>query len=274
VEPGTGPSAERSLRVSAATLARVEFPHPNHGILMVALEHKATVNPSEKGLEARVHAQPFGGAVRLLRLAALYERLGGFNFDSVRSRSEQDLRLFIQPASWPDLMAVCRRALQTDPPLIEVDPSRELREEFADSLAVELLSDQFSIERSAVLVERQPSPTANLRAAGQPTARIYWTHKVTILDEGLCQLIAEHSERQSAADLGEAALADAQGTGWGRANGIFLAPLVQIEAAYQAVPSQARAEPLPFADTWLAGNVPAVLDGVTSPRYERLEETP
>lgn len=267
--PGVGPSTERSLRVSAATLARVVFPHPEDGAPVLALEHKAIVHPGDNGPQVTVQAQPFGGAVRLPSPDALDLHLGGFNYDSRRSQSEQDMRVFIQPSSWRALVTLCSKVLDADRPLINVDPSRELREEFADSLAIELHADQISIEPTALLVERVPTPTVNLRAPGRPTARIYWIHEVVILDEALCRLILARSEDQSAAALSVAALEAAHGSGWGRANGILAAPLARIEAVYRSTPLRTRAAPLPFGDTRLAANVAAVV-GIESPRYEPL----
>lgn len=269
--PGVGPTNELSLRVSAATLGRVVFPHPDGGTMMLALEHKATVHPSDDGPQLTVKAQPFGGAVRLLRPDDLYLQLGGFNYDSRRSRREQDLRLFIRPESWKELITVCSQSTSADPPLIDVDPRRELEEEFEDSLGWELALDQVAVKPLRLLLQESPFPTANLRAPGQPTARIYWVHEITIEGEELQRALVKASQRQSPPALAQSALADASESGWGRANGVLLAPLDRIEAAYRALPPGARGDPLPFENTVLASNVAAVLP-IDSPRFKAIDQ--
>lgn len=267
--PGIGPTAERSLRVSAATLAQVVFQHPDDGRTMLALEHKAGVVIGDGEPQFWLRAQPFGGAVRLLKPKELSNLLGGFNYDSQRSASERDLRLFIRPSAWDDLVDVCRRAPDERDPWIDVNPIRELQEEFADALGIELAGDQIAIEPLRTLIERDPTPTANLRAPGRPTARIYWAQRVTVVDRDLTHLILRRSEDQTVAALRQSALANVGPHGRGRANGILLAPLSDVEAAFRTAQPGDRERPLPFEGTWLAGNVAAVL-AINSERYEIL----
>src|SRR5689334_22995355 len=106
-DPGIGPTEQLSLRVSVATLSRVLFEHPGHGDVMLALERKATAHESENGPVVKVKSQPFGGAVRILDLRGLRDLIGDFHFDSERSRSEQDFRIFIRPADWSTVREFC-----------------------------------------------------------------------------------------------------------------------------------------------------------------------
>lgn len=267
--PEVGPTPELSLRVSVATLARVLFPHPEDGRTMLALEHKATVLPGTSEPQVNVQAQPFGGAVRLLKPANLLARLGTFNYDSERSQTERDFRVFIQPASWPAILAFCCGELEGGGrAAIEGDPTRELEEEFAEALEIRLQPAQYLLEQVGLVVEKGPMPTGNPRAPGQPTARIYWVHEVTLRDAVLCRSMMALSERESAPHLREAALEGARDGGHGRANGILVVPLARVRAAYQALPPAARGEPLPLAGALLAGNVAAVLANVRVPKYE------
>lgn len=272
VDPGVGPTSKLSLRVSAATLARILFPHPNTGVTTLALEHKATVHHEGHQPQVVVQAQPFGGAVRILRPEKLQEHLGGFNYDSERSRRDQDLRIFINPSNWEVFLDVCRSELfREEEPTVESDPSRELEEEFADALGIQLNTAQYETKRVRFVVEKNPMPTANVRARGHPTARAYWVDEVCIQDPGLCRSMLEISGTRSAKVLREQAFADAEDGGRGQANGMYAAPLKRICDAYLAAPLAKRAGPLPFDGTHLSGNVPAILEGIPSPKFESVQ---
>ena len=124
------------LRVSVATYNQVVFQHPENGTLMLALERKATVL-SDGGIYIR--AQPFGGGVKILNSKSLQEIIGDIQFDSERSKQEQDFRILIQPLQWEKVKQYCLLHLQdpTDPEL-ESAPDRELVEEFDVTMGVEL----------------------------------------------------------------------------------------------------------------------------------------
>jgi hypothetical protein len=238
---------------------------------MLALEHKATLIPDEDGFTIVVQAQPFGGAVRLIKHEQLAAHVDGFNFDSERSRSEQDFRVYIQPSSWEAVLDFCLQArFQETDPFIESDPTRELTEEFIDTLGTPLKPDQYASTPAGIVVEKQPSPTTNIRAIGVSTARIYWTYKVEIQNQDLCRSMLENSEKHPAAVLRRMVMADSRAGDSGRANAILVAPLADIHAAYRSVPIEVRENPLPYGNTILAGNVPAVLDEVASQKYTRL----
>ncbi len=178
-----GPTAELSLRVSVATLARVVFPHPEEGETMLALEHIATVLPEAGEARVAVKAQPFGGAVRIHDIASLQVHIGRFRFDSERSRVERDFRIFIKPADWIVVRSFCledfRLAQGSD---LESDPGRELAEEFAATLGVELRPDQYVCKPIRTVFEDTPVPTGNMYAFGKPTVRVYRVFEALIRD--------------------------------------------------------------------------------------------
>ena len=91
------------LRVSVATYNKVLFPHPEHGVAMLALERKATVL---KDGSVNVRAQPFGGGVKILNTKSLKEVIGEIQFDSDHSQQEQDFRILIHAVS-----VVCSQAV-------------------------------------------------------------------------------------------------------------------------------------------------------------------
>lgn len=263
-----GPTDELSLRVSVATLSRVIFPRPEDGVPMLALEHKATVIPGDGELQVVVKAQPFGGAVRILDFDRFLSHVGSFNFDSQRSRSEQDFRVYIQPSNWETVREYCLRNLaHKDDPDLECDPSRELVEEFNDTLGIKLQPHQYAIAPVSIVVENEPVPTTNLRASGNPTVRIYRIDEVQIQDPTLSRMMMTNSEMHPSQVLRRQALADAQKGGHGRANAMLVAPMDVIRSAFLEIPPERRAARLPFKNSLMAGNVAAILESVFVPKY-------
>jgi hypothetical protein len=267
-----GPTNKLSLRVSVATLSRVIFPRPEDGVSMLALEHKATVIPGADELQVEVKAQPFGGAIRILNLSEFVKQVGDFNFDSQRSQSEQDFRGYIQPSNWEAVREFCLRNLGYEDSLdLDSDPSRELVEEFYDTLGIQLQPHQYTLAPVIILVENEPAPTTNLRASGNPTVRIYRIDEVQIHDPDLARKMIANSETHPSEVQGRLALMDAQKGGRGRANAILVAPMEQIRAAYLKIPAEVRGAPLVFKNSLLAGNVAAVLEGLYVPKYNRYD---
>jgi hypothetical protein len=145
-EIGIGPTAELSLRASVATLVRVLFKNPNDDELMLALERRATLRGTEGGGAVRVKSQPFGGAIRIFDVRTICDLLGDFHFDSERSRAEQDFRIFIRPSAWSLLREFCLEHISLDDDLIlETIPTRELVEEFAETLGIDLQPEQYFV---------------------------------------------------------------------------------------------------------------------------------
>jgi hypothetical protein len=268
---GVGATAELTLRVSVATLARVTFPRPVDGEQMLALEHKATLRTDDDIRQVIVIAQPFGGAIRIHKFAHLLKRIVSFRFDSERSRSEQDFRIFIRPSDWGGIRDFClrefRKGQSSD---LELDPQRELVEEFDDTLGVELRPDQYRVKTAGTIVENEPARTGNVHAAGVPTVRIYRLFEVQIVDPALWQVMILNSEAHSADILRSKALADARGGGRGRANAVFTASLQRLRDTYLAMSPAKRGEPMLFGNTILNGNVPAVLADIPVPGYQAI----
>ena len=235
---------------------------------MLALEHKASVTRADVGDQISLGAQPFGGAIRILNARRLISLIGSFNFDSQKSRSERDFRVYIHPSSWVVLRDFCLQdmigATGTD---LEIDPTRELVEEFEDALGVQLKPDQYALQPFGIVVENEPVPSANLRAEGIPTARIYRVFEVRILDRSLGQMMLANSQAHPGHVLRTQALEDARRGGQGRANAVLVAAEEEIRAALLNVPPEQRGLPLPFASTLLEGNVAAIFKDICVPRY-------
>jgi hypothetical protein len=269
--PGIGATKELSLRVSVATLVRVLFENPTDGDLILALERKATLRKHEGGHYVDVKAQPFGGAIQIRDLRMLRNTIDDFHFDSEQSRSEQDFRIFIRPSAWEIVRQFCLQHFsQANDSLLESDPTRELSEEFAGVLEINLSSDQFVCKPVGTIVEDSPSPTENIYARGSHTARIYRIFEARILDPTLSRVMLVNSEGRSDQELLELALEDARNGGKGRANAILALPLKLIMGVYLAMPTEARNAPISFQSNQLDETVAAVLEGVAVPKYRKL----
>jgi hypothetical protein len=270
-EIGVGATEALSLRVSVATLARVLFKHPSDGDLMLALERKATLLDGKTGHVVDVKSQPFGGALRLLDPSALQREIGDFRFDSQASRAEQDFRIFIRPSQWKAVREFCLVHLNhSNDPVLESDPARELAEEFADALKINLKPDQYTVRAVGAIVEDNPSATEYIYARGYPTARIYRIFEARILDPSLAATMISNSETCSDQQLRELALQGFRGGGHGRANAILTLPFKEISDLYLEIPLEARNQPVFFQNHQLDETVAAILEGVPVPKYRRL----
>ncbi|HXD11811.1 MAG TPA: hypothetical protein VN653_17225 [Anaerolineales bacterium] len=265
-DPGVGATPDLSLRVSVAMLVRVVFKHPSDGEWMLALERKATL----RGTKVDVKSQPFGGAIRILDLDAMHDLIGDFHFDSERSRAEQDFRLFIRPSSWSVLREFCIQHLSlVDDSILETDPARELVEEFADALKINLQPEQYASKPAATVVEDESTPTENIHAKGIPTVRVYRIFEAHITDASLMDVMLKNSENISPEDLWELALNDSQTGGKGRANAILTRPLKQISDFYLAMSPNERNVPILFEKHQLEETVAAVLENIPVPKYQK-----
>lgn len=255
--------------MSVATLDRVVFPHPQDGTTLLALERKASIL-REPGHGANVRAQPFGGGVRILDPKPLESLTGPIQYDSDRSRSEQDFRILIPAADWQAVKAFCLQHLaHPQDGVLEADPDRELVEEFAEVLGLHLEREQYSCQPGGFVIENDPVPTTNAYARGRPTVRIYRIFEVRIVDERLCSAILQASQRISDPDLARMALEDLQNGGKGRANAVLALPLNQVRAAYLAIPPETRYRALMAASHRLDESVLAILEDVEVPQYQR-----
>ena len=238
---------------------------------MLALERKATFLEEDGQQFVDVKSQPFGGAIQINDLGALQKRIGNFHFDSEESRAEQDFRIFIQPEDWDEVREFCLGQLsQPDESVLEADPTRELAEEFADTLKMGLKRDQYSYQVVGTVLEDYPSPTANTRARGYPTARMYGIFEVRILDPALASALVKNSKSCSDQNLQQLAWEDFQNGGSGRANAVLTLPLKEINALYVSIPPDARNKPVLFQNHQLDETVASILEGVSVPKYRRL----
>jgi hypothetical protein len=269
--PGIGATKDLSLRVSVAALVRVLFEHPGESGLMLALERKATLHQTGSGRVIKVKSQPFGGAIRILDLRRLRDLTGDFHFDSERSHAEQDFRIFIRPGDWSIVREVCIRHFnQAVDPMLETDPGRELAEEFAEALKVDLKPHQYIHKPVATVVEDDPSPAENTRASVIPTVRVYRIFEASITDSSLAQAMIKNSESLSDHDLSKIAWEDAQNGGDGGSNAVLALPLKLISDVYSAMSPKRRNTPVLFGRHWLDETVTTILDGLIAPKYQRL----
>lgn len=262
-------ASELNLRISVATLVRVLFENPRDGELMLALERRATLR--EGGRAVEVKSQPFGGAIRILEPGLLRDSIGDFHFDSARSRLEQDFRIFVRSSAWESVRNFCIEHLShVDDAILETGPERELAEEFADALKIRLKPDQYVHKPVATVVENDPAPTENIRARGIPTVRVYRIFEATLSDSSLTHAIMTNSESLSDQDLCGLAQEDFQNGGKGRANAVLALPLNCITDYYLGMSLNERNVTILFEKHQLDETVPAVLEGMTVPKYQRV----
>jgi hypothetical protein len=265
---GVGSTQELSLRVSVAALVRVLVKNPEDGALMLALERKANLYNAGEGIAVEIKVQPFGGAVRIMDLHEIYNLIGEFNFDSERSRSEQDFRLFIKPSTWMGLREFCIETLnQPGNPFLESDPGRELAEEFYDALNVKLNQDQYLNKAVGTLIEDNPISTDNAHSKGSPTVRVYRIFEATITNPALTHRIFMNSESISHQDLCALAFEDSQNGGKGRGNAVLVMPISEITDYYQSLLPLDRNDPRQFKEYYFESTVPMILEGLTVPKY-------
>ena len=268
-EIGVGATGELSLRVSVATLVRVLFKNPNDDELMLALERKATLRRTAEGGAVRVKSQPFGGAIRIFDLRTVHDLVDGFHFDSERSRAEQDFRIFIRPSSWSTLREFCLQHIVLDDDLIlETSPSRELVEEFAETLGVDLRPEQYVSQPVTTIVENRVISTENIYSPGTPTVRLYRIYEATITDLFLPHAILRHGNDLSHQRLCELAIADAQDGGKGKANSVLTLPWERLLSVYRAMVPAERNIPTVFEGNRLDSTVAAILEEIAVPRYQ------
>jgi hypothetical protein len=264
-----GATAELSLRVSVATLTRVLLKNPDDDALMLALERKATLHRTMDDEAVRVKSRPFGGAIRILDIRPVHDLVGDFHFDSERSKAEQDFRIFIRPSAWPSLREFCLQHIVLDGDLIlETSPSRELVEEFAETLRVDLRPEQYLCRPVATMVENRAILTENIYATRTPTVRVYRIFEADITDVVLARLMLKNGDDLSHQRLSQLAIADAQSGGRGRANDVLTLPWERLQDVYRAMPQVVRNVPVIFDENRLDSTVAAILDDIAVPRYQ------
>ena len=260
--------AIKKLRVSVATYNQVIFPHPENGETMLALERKATVLKNEK---VSVLAQPFGGGIRISNPAPLQDITGEIQFDSERSKQEQDFRILIPPSKWEAVKGYCLRQFENpDDSELESTPDRELVEEFEETFAARLIPDQYTVQPMGIVIEDTPTQTRNWYARGRLTVRVYRIFRVQILDSEVCKSMLAASQACSDQELGDVALADFHKGNKGRANAVLALPLDLVKEAYLALLPEKRFGMIVVDNHHLDESVLAVLVDVEVPQYRRV----
>ncbi len=252
------------LRVSVATYDQVVFAHPENGMTMLALERKATVLQDGS---VNVRAQPFGGGVKILNTKSLKEVIGKIQFDSDRSKQEQDFRILIQPSQWDVVKQYCLEHFEDPTDLdLESKPDRELVEEFKETMGVSLKLSQYTVQSMGFVIEDNPVWTENWYARGYPTVRVYCTYKVEIIDGTLCQNLVYASRQVSDDVLRKRALEN----GRGRANSALALPLHRVREAFLALPLEKRFDNIEADHHKLDKSVLVILEDIDVPEYLRL----
>ena len=259
-----GATEKLSLRVSVATYSQVIFPHPENGATMLALERKATVLQDGS---VNIRAQPFGGGVRILNSNSLKEILGEIQFDSERSKQEQDFRILIPPSKWEALKQYCLPHLEDpDDSELESAPDRELVEEFEETMRLDLKPSQYTVQPMGFVFEDNPVWTENWHARGFLTVRLYRTYKVQLLDEKLCQTLLAIIQLVSNQELAMRALNNNKG----RANSVLVLPLELVRESFLAFPPEIRYRKITVDNHELDESVLAILVDVDVPQYQRV----
>lgn len=267
---GVGATSELSLRVSVAILVRVLFENPHNGERMLALERRATLREKDGGRFVEVQSQPFGGAIGIYEPGLLQSLIGDFHFDSEHSRAQQDFRLFIRPTTWSRLRAFCLHQWKdTDEAILESDPRRELTEEFAEVLGVDLQPHQYTSRVIGTVLEEHATPSDNFHAREYPTVRMYRIFEAHILDPSLATALMMNSAACSNDDLRAGAVTDFQNGGNGWASAALTLPLQPVSAFYEALLPEELDRPISFQGHQLDETVAAVLDQVIVPKYEK-----
>ena len=256
------------LRVSVATFNRVVFRHPQDDTLMLALERQATV--MEDGTLS-VQAQPFGGGIHILNPRALQKIIGKIQFDSERSRDEQDFRILIPPSKWELIKEYCLRHLADEEDVeLETVPHRELTEEFAETINVYLNPNQYTARPLGFVIENNPVRSDNAHARGQLTVHLYRVFEVQIIDAMLCRVMLTVSQLYSDQELAERARRDFDKGGKGHANSILTLPLSTVTESYLALPPEMRYGKIQIDNHELDESVLAVLEDIEVPQYQRV----
>jgi hypothetical protein len=258
----------KQLRASVATYNRVLFQHPDNGTRMLALERQGTI--LEDG-SVNVRGQPFGGGIHILNPTPLQKIIGKIQYDSERSKNEQDFRILIPPSKWELIKEYCLRHLKDEEDIdLETEPDRELTEEFFDTIKVKLHPDQYSVRPQGFVIENNPVRSENANARGQLTVHLYRIYEVQILDPTLCSILLTISHLYADQDVGALARQDFTNYGKGRFNTVLTLPLDSVVDSYLALGLDARYREVIVDQHVLDESVLAILPEVEVPQYQRM----
>jgi hypothetical protein len=258
----------QQLRVSVATYNQVIFPHPGDGSMMLALERKATSLSDDS---VSVRAQPFGGGIRILNPTPLQRIIGKIQFDSERSKQEQDFRILIPSSKWELIKQYCLQHLEDEDNIeLEAEPDRELVEEFMETMKVKLSPSQYTVQPLGFVIENRPVRTSNDYARGQLTVHLYRIFRVQIIDSTLCTIMGSISQLYTDQGLERLVRNKLEDGGQGRANTILTLSLDRIKDTYLAFAPEMRYRKIVVEDHTLDESVLAVLEDIEIPEYERV----
>ncbi len=258
----------KQLRASVATYNRVLFHHPDTGAQMLALERQGTV--LDGGL-INVRGQPFGGGVHILNPTPLQKIIGRIQYDSERSKNEQDFRILIPPSKWELIKEYCLRHLKDEEDIdLETEPDRELTEEFFETIKVKLNPGQYTVQPQGFVIENNPVRSENAYARGQLTVHLYRIYEVEVVDPTLCRIMLTISQMYSDQEVGTLAGQDLANYGKGRFNTILTLPLDSVIDAYLALAPETRYREITVDQHLLDESVLAILPDVDVPEYQRM----
>jgi len=258
----------KQLRASVVTYNRVIFQHPDNGMQMLALERQGTV--LEDG-SVTVRGQPFGGGIHILNPTPLQKIIGKIQYDSERSKNEQDFRILIPPSKWELIKEYCLRHLKDEEDIdLEIEPDRELTEEFFETIKEKLNLGQYTVQPQGFVIENNPVRSENAYARGQLTVHLYRIYEVQIVDPTLCRILLTISHLYSDEEVAELARQDFENYGKGRFNTVLTLPLDSVKDAYLALAPEARYGEVTVDQHVLDESVLAILPEVDVPEYQRL----
>jgi hypothetical protein len=258
----------KQLRASVATYNRVIFQHPDNGMQMLALERQGTMQ--EDG-SIKVRGQPFGGGIHILNPTPLQKIIGKIQYDSERSKNEQDFRILIPPSKWELIKEYCLRHLKDEEDIdLETEPDRELTEEFFETIKVKLNPGQYTVQPQGFVIENNPVRSENAHARGQLTVHLYRIYEVQILDPVLNRILLTISQMYADQDVAALAQQDSDNYGRGRFNTVLTLPLDHVLDSYLALPPEARYREITVEQHVLDESVLAILPSVEVPQYQRM----
>jgi len=235
---------------------------------MLALERQGTV--LEDGT-VNVRGQPFGGGIHILNPTPLQKIIGKIQYDSERSKNEQDFRILIPPSKWELIKEYCLRHLKDEEDIdLETEPDRELIEEFFETIKVKLNLGQYTVQPQGFVIENNPVRSENAYARGQLTVHLYRIYEVQIVDPTLCQILLTISHLYSDPEVAALAQQDSDNYGKGRFNTVLTLPLDSVMDTYLALGREERYREITVEQHVLDESVLAILPDVDVPQYQRM----
>jgi hypothetical protein len=258
----------KQLRASVATYNRVLFQHPDTGAQMLALERQGTMLDDDR---INVRGQPFGGGIHILNPTPLQRIIGKIQYDSERSKNEQDFRILIPPSKWELIKEYCLHHLKDEEDIdLETEPDRELMEEFFETIKAKINPGQYTVQPQGFVIENNPVRSENANARGQLTVHLYRIYEVEIVDPTLCRIMLTISQMYSDQEVGALARQDHANYGKGRFNTVLTLPLESVMDSYLALAPETRYREVTVDQHLLDESVLAILPDVDVPEYQRM----